>query len=285
MGFRGIIWWVGAFVFASMAGILTYGMLTAKSPENAANRARGSMTQVVVAAVDIPFRRSIGESELLLKEVPSDTVPEGVATSLDQVVGKMSTADIVTNEPLLIKQLVTPDVVTRQVSLSVPKGKLVTEIPTLSKLISNRLIRPGDHIDLLATVKFEVARDNGSGAMPATVNLLPNLEIHAIILPTSAEKGKTAETAPVENDEGGVFRTLDEKGQSILVAIDAQDAQMVRYVLDARGAIDVTLRSPGDDSIVETKPVDQFFLAEKFQIDLVREGDLNLTSPYPEASN
>lgn len=284
MGFRGIIWWLGAFIFAAMAGILTYGMLTAKSP-NADQTTTGNTRPVVVAAIDIPFRRSIGETELVIKEMPIDTVPEGVATTLDQVIGKMSTVDIVANEPVLTKQLVTPDVVTRQVSLSVPKGKLVTEIPTQSKLISNRLIRPGDRIDLLATVKFEVARDNGSGPMPATMNLLPNLEVHAIILPTTAEKGKSQEEPSQTSDEGGVFTTLDEKGQSILVAVDTQDAQMIRFVLDAKGSLDLVLRAPGDDTSADTKPVDQYFLADKFGVDLVREGELNLSSPYPPGTN
>lgn len=284
MGFRGIIWWLGAFIFAAMAGILTYGMLTAKSP-NAGKATTGNTRPVVVAAIDIPFRRSIGETELVIKEIPVDAVPEGVATSLDQVIGKMSTVDIVANEPVLTKQLVTPDVVTRQVSLSVPKGKLVTEIPTQSKLISNRLIRPGDRIDLLATVKFEVARDNGSGPMPATMNLLPNLEVHAIILPTSADKGKSQEDTTQTADEGGVFTTLDEKGQSILVAVDTQDAQMIRFVLDAKGSLDLVLRAPGDDTAADTKPVDQYFLADKFGIDLVRQGELNLSSPYPPGTN
>ena len=284
MGFRGIIWWLGAFIFAAMAGILTYGMLTAKTGA-ASEAATGNTRPVVVAAIDIPFRRSIGEAELVVKEVPVDAVPEGAATSLDQVIGKMSTVDVVANAPLLTSQLVTPDVVTRQVSLSVPKGKLVTEIPTESKLISNRLIRPGDRIDLLATVRFEVARDNGSGPMPATMNLLPNLEVHAIILPTTAEKGKTQEEALQADDEGGVFRTLDAKRQSILVAVDVQDAQMIRFVLDAKGSLDLVLRGPGDDTTEDTKPVDQYFMAEKFGVDLVREGELNLSSPYPEGTN
>jgi Flp pilus assembly protein CpaB len=167
-----------------------------------------------------------------------------------------------------VQQMVTPDVVTQQVALSVPQGKRVTSVPTQSKLIANRLIRPGDHIDLLATFEVEVSRRQGGGPMPASVGLLQNLEVHAIILPVAnlsegadAVKGST---------EGGVFATADEEGQSILLAIDPQDVLTIRHILDVGGQLDLTLRGPDDDSISDIEPVDQFYLADRYGIGTTR---------------
>lgn len=263
----GMLWWLGALVFAGLAGMLTFGLLQQKAPVSGKNL---NTQPVVVAVVDIPFRRSVSESEVAVRDLPIESIPEGAATTLDQVVGKMSTVDVFANQPLLVQQMVTPDVVTQQVALSVPKGKIVTAVPTESKLIANRLIRPGDKIDLLATFELEVMREQGGGPMPESVGLLQNLEVHAIILPVAnIDEGADAVKG---NNEGGVFRTADEEGQSVLLAVDPQDALTIRHILDVGGQLDLALRGPGDDSTVEVQPVDQFYLADRYKIDLVRNG-------------
>ncbi len=266
MKHSGILWWIGAFVLAASAGFLTYGLLSTATPVSAGG-VDGNTTPVIVAAVDIPFRRSIREEDLMVRNLAADAVPESAALSLDQVVGKMSTVDLFANEPILTQQLATPDVVTQQVALSVPDGKIVIAVPTQSKLISNRLIRPGDHIDLMATFEVEVTREQGKGPMPESISLLQDLEIHAIILPaTTVEEGPEG----LAKQEGGVFRTADEGGQSVLLAVDPQDALAIRHILDVNGAIDLALRPTGDQTVAETQAVDQFYLAEKYEIDLDR---------------
>ena len=259
----GLLWWLGALVFAGLAGILTFSLLQQKVPSAGKNL---NTRPVVVAVVDIPFRRSISESEVAIRELPVESIPEGAATTLDQVVGKMSSVDLFANAPLLIQQMVTPDIVTQQVALSVPKGKIVMAVPTQSKLIANRLIRPGDQIDVLATFELEVMREQGGGPMPESVGLLQNLEVHAIILPLDQNADTTAST------EGGIFHTGDKEGQSVLLAVDPQDALTIRHILDVGGELDLALRGPEDDTITDIEPVDQFYLADRYHIDLVRTG-------------
>ena len=72
--------------------------------------------------------------------------------------------------------------------------------------------------------------------------------------------------------EGGVFRTSDSEGQSILLAIDTQDALAIRHILDVGGELDLAVRAPGDDTIADVVAVDQFYLADRYNIELVRTG-------------
>ena len=116
MRLSGMLWWIGAFVFAAVAGLLTYGVLTTKASGLAGATTVQNTRPVVVAAADIPFRRSIGETELVIVNLPADSVPEGAAKEINQVVGKMSTVDLHAKEPILLDQLVTPDIVTQQVA-------------------------------------------------------------------------------------------------------------------------------------------------------------------------
>ena len=57
-----------------------------------------------------------------------------------------------------------------------------------------------------------------------------------------------------------------------MLAVDPQDALTIRHILDVGGQLDLALRGPGDDSTVEVQPVDQFYLADRYNIDLVRNG-------------
>jgi len=270
----GILWWTSALVLAAVAGLLTYRLLSTATPV-AVRSDEGQETQlVVVAAVDIPFRRSITESDLIMRKFPADSIPAGAALALEQVVGKMSTVDIFAGEAVLTQQLVTPDIVTAELALSIPDGKTVVAVPMRSELINNRLVRPGDHIDLLST--FELATNRPEEGVAATVAesvaLMQNLEVHAIIIAVNVDDvtPNTDNDAETESDESGVFRTTNQLGQSVLLAMDTQDALVVRHVLDIGGVVDLALRAPADDSLADTVPVDQYYLADRYQIDAER---------------
>ena len=271
MKVSGYFWWIGATVSALLAGLLTYSLLrpvvtTATAP-TAATRS------VVIAAVNIPLRRSITMADLALREVPENMIPAGAAVSLEQAIGKMSTVDLFANEPILSQQLVTPDVVTQQVALSIPPGKILMAVPTRSGLISNSLIRPGDRIDLLATFELAAVGQQGGSPLAETVVLLQDLEVHAIILPTllTTNDQMANPTDPtMQQEQGGIFHTADENGQSLLLAIDVQDALTVRHVLDINGLLDIALRAPDDDSAFDSVAVDQSYLAQRYKIDLNR---------------
>lgn len=267
----GLLWWVGALVLAGLAGIMTYRLLSTATPTATSAGVFGEETQlVVVAAVDIPFRRSITEADLIARKFPVDSVPAGAALSMEQAVGKMSTVDIFAGEPVMAQQLVTPDIVTAELALSIPDGKTVVAVPMRSELINNRLVRPGDRIDLLSTFEMSIAAEDeaSTGANVAeSVAMMQNLEVHAIIIPINAD-----DVTPPELDgenpaqESGVFRTTNQMGQSVLLAVDTQDALVIRHVLDIGGVVDLALRAPEDDSLVDTVPVNQYYLADRYQI-------------------
>lgn len=265
----GLIWWLSALVLAGVAGVLTFRLLTTASPTPILAAESTNTQMVVVAATDLPFRRSITEEDLVVRKFPAESIPEGAALSVEQVVGKMSTVDIFSGEPVILEQLVTPSIVTSQLALSIPDSKTVMAVPTGSELIANRLVRPGDRIDLLGTFEMDLGTGESAGRMLESVALLQDLEVHAIILPINVDDRnplRDGSDEDVNGDESGVFRTLNQLGQSVLLAVDLQDAMVVRHVLDADGIVDLVLRAPNDDGLTETVPVDQNYLADRYHI-------------------
>lgn len=265
----GLIWWFSAFVLAALAGVLTFQLLRSVSPTQVSIAEQPDTQLVVVAASDLPFRRSITEEDLMVRKFPSESIPTGAALTIEQVVGKMSTVDLYAGEPVILQQLVTPSIVTAELALSIPDSKTVMAVPTESELIGNRLVRPGDHIDLLGTFEMEMDSGESVSNMLKSVALLRDLEVHAIILPIKLDDRISLEdinNEGGEQSESGVFRTQNQLGQSVLLAVDIQDALVVRHVLDAAGIVDLVLRAPEDDSLVEAVPVDQNYLADRYRI-------------------
>lgn len=278
----GLLWWLGALALALAAGGLTFRVLTAAVPQRVA--AEGdTMRSVVVAAVDIPARRTITAAELSIRDLPVAAIPEGAAISLEQVEGKMATVDLFAGAPIMLPQLATPDIVTRDLALSIPEGKSIIAVPTRSSLISARLVRPGDRVDLLATFEVQGSEDNQQRTWFESVALLQNLEVHAIILPGSQlpTEGRQGFAGLGGNDEaeaamaeerprGGVFSTTTVEEPSILLAVETQDALTIRHVLDIGGVIDIALRAVDDGTLAVTEPVDQAYLATRYNILLRR---------------
>ncbi len=277
----GILWWFGAIVLAVLAGYFVYRAVTTTTPSEI-QLVEQQTAPVVVAAENLPPRRTLTAADLAIKDMPVGLIPAGAADSKEQVIGKMATAGIYAGEPVLIQKLVLPDVVTRDLALSVPQGKIIVAVPTSSELVANRLISPGDHVDLLATFGLQTSATQTGGA-PQTwtesVALLQNLEVQAVILaPASPEKATPAPVIEVPAggtptpavDKGGVFTNEVGRSQAIVLAVPAQDALAIRHVLDNGGIMDVALRSAGDGSYAETMPVDQGYMVDRYQIDLSR---------------
>ena len=261
------IWWIAAVVLALLAGLVTYQTLASAMPASSAEGSLAETRPVVVAAADIPIRRSISVEELSLDQLPANSVPEGAAASFDQVVGKMASQTVFAGQPVLMQGLVTPDIVTKELALSVPEGKVVMAVPIRSMLLSNRLVRPGDHIDLIGSFEITIAAgENGTGTdqRPESIAALYDLEVHAIILPSVA--GAVGEAAKGEQPEPGTFASANADEQAVLLAIDVQDALVLRHILDFGGTLDLVLRAPADETLATTVPVDSNYLMDRYQI-------------------
>jgi pilus assembly protein CpaB len=278
----GLLWWFGALALALAAGGLTFRVLTAAVPQRVAAEGE-AMRGVVVAAVDIPARRTITAADVTIRDLPVAAIPEGAAISLEQVEGKMAVVDLFAGAPIMLPQLTTPDIVTRDLALSIPEGKTIIAVPTRSSLISARLVRPGDRVDLLATFEIQGIENNQQRTWFESVALLQNLEVHAIILPggqlpTEGKQGlaglggkNEADAAAAEEaPRGGVFSTTTVDEPSILLAVESQDALTIRHVLDIGGVLDIALRAVGDGSLAVTEPVDQPYLATRYNIRVKR---------------
>jgi len=68
--------------------------------------------------------------------------------------------------------------------------------------------------------------------------------------------------------QGGVEQVTASRGapQAILVAVEPQDALMLKFYRDWGASLDFALRSPAAEGLFDVVPVDIEYLLERFQI-------------------
>jgi len=271
---RSWIWFLVSGVLALLAGGVAIVALlffaNRQSPE-----IPGPKQMVVVAASPIAAGSIVRVDWVALEE--RDQIPSGAIVNVDEVVGRKALADIVPNEVVLAQDVeqeggqagvILPE--------DFPDDKIAVALPADDILSQWGAVVPGDHVDVLFTVDViletpmypeEVLRveegevvqrlERDQSLDQVSVLTLQDLEVLRIIEEpqVAAEEGQ-----PAEEQAATVPR------RALVLAIDPQDAVMLKYLRDTAGIIDVALRSPENGTLFSTEPVNINYLVLRYGI-------------------
>ena len=129
--------------------------------------------QVVVAALDIPGRKTLEEPDLVMRNVPVDPMNDTALTSLDQALGRIASV------PIAPGQLITPNLLAstdegatfsilppgEEFSASMPDLRAVSMTVPDDRAVGGTL-QPGQPVDLIATMNVTPNQD-ADGTPPA----------------------------------------------------------------------------------------------------------------------
>jgi pilus assembly protein CpaB len=213
---------------------------------------------VVIATRAVNRGAVLQDLDVGLKEVPTDTVPDGALTSTDEAIGKVSTIALVSGEVLLSSRLLEPSKATSQVAFVVPAGKVVMAFPVTDLMSSLNLLQAGDTVDILFSLKVQAQAGQSGQDYLSTFDALQNTKITAIVMPPVPAAGK--------NSSSSSTKDVVAKPDALLLALDPQDALVLKHLKDADGIVDIVLRAPSDNQLFDTKPVDQRYLLDQYGI-------------------
>lgn len=239
------MWLAAGLLLAVMAGAVAF--ITMQRTLSAyAKPVEEPKAPVLVAARDIPLQTVIAAGDVRVRQVPPDMIPPDALTDPQGAVGQLTTADIANGEIILRRRLIAPDYVGPKAAFVMDPKQVVVAFPASDLLTSIGIVRPGDHVDLMLTYDFG---KNVTGAAPMinTLTVLQDLRIAALI------------TGPGQGGQPG-------PPVAILLALDPQDALMLKYLRDAGAAADLALRSPAAKGLFDVVPVDGQYILRKFQV-------------------
>lgn len=276
---RGWIWLFAGVLMALVAGLLTFRTVNEVSNNAALARLDNTPTlQVLVATQNIPARQLIDQSMVQIQKVPASLAPEGYLQSTEEVLLKMSQTDIVVGEILLKQRLTDPTDPESPVLYQISANEVLISVPASAILGQVGMLSVGDHIDIAYTVSFDfnITDDDNetTDAPPSTTFLsLQNLEVKGLLRRQAPTEDSTAILGP----------------DAVLLAVSAQDALVLKHLIDIGAPMDFFLRAPGNESLAPVIPVDSQYLVDRFQLQInpamTSSGAFSLTAPSAAISN
>lgn len=230
------------------------------------------MRQVVVAAAEIPGRKTISESDVVMRSVPADPVNEVAFTSIDEVLGRVA------GVPISQGQLVTPNLLastevgaTFSVLLpgevwdpSMPDLRAVSMTVPDERAVGGSL-QPGQRVDLIATVNVAPAEDEEGAAPTPEPTEAP---------PEQPQTGAERIAGPSTKTTLQALDILVRNGNLYILRTDLVRAEQIAELQAAGAQFSLVLRHDEDDRTAETEGSTLDMLLEEYQFPVPEEAEL-----------
>ncbi|MEE8347206.1 MAG: Flp pilus assembly protein CpaB [Dehalococcoidia bacterium] len=227
----------------------------------------GAVTPVVVVTGDISAGTRITEEMVTRKDIAVDAVLAGAYGETTDVVGQVSRVPLVAGEQVIPTKVTATGAAIANVedpplAYIIPEGMRAVSVKVSSATGASGLIRPGDFVDVILTIKLE-GRDEGADGSAGSRSqdqiaqtVLQNVQVLSIGQDvTRVEVRESEDGAPVVGDGGdanpsatsATLAVPPAHGEVLIVAETCGSSFGGRLVL--------SLRALGDSSRMETRSV------------------------------
>ncbi|MDD5771759.1 MAG: Flp pilus assembly protein CpaB [Candidatus Omnitrophica bacterium] len=242
---------------------------------------QANQSVVLVAKQDIPSGSAIEANMLESSIVPNQFIQPQAATSVDRVLGMITLAPISKGEQVSLSKLSKARRESGGSSLAsnTPAGKRAITIAVDNLSALSGMIRPGDYVDVIATLQVPVQGADGQiTGQVAVVPLFQNVLVLAVGQNTGFNSGATSRYSDKEASSGSAGL--------ITLALGSQEANLIAFVQE-QGKIRLTLRSPADASVEPVVPASwetlfQYIMPQQKNVEVKEEKPEVDTTEYVE---
>lgn len=209
---------------------------------------QANQTVVLVAKKDIPSG-SVMESTMIDSSiVPNQFIQPQAVTSVDRVLGMITLAPISKGEQISLTKLSKARKESGGGSLAgnTPAGKRAISIAVDSIASVSGMVRPGDYVDVIATLQVPTQGADGQvSSQLAVVPLFQNVLVLAVGQNTGFTGSTESRYSDKDSSSGGAGL--------ITLALAPQEANLIAFVQE-QGKMRLTLRSPADANVEPVVP-------------------------------
>jgi len=229
------------------------------------------LTPVVVANQSIPVGTRVTEEMVTMKEIASDAVLADAYRDTGDVVDQVARVPLVAGEQVIPAKVTATgaaitDVENPPLAYMVPEGKRAVAIQVDSVIAASGLIRAGDYVDVILTVKIE-GGDSAEGSRTAAEGskavrdqvartILQNAQVLSIdgdVALTAVEEGADGAPAAGEGSDANPEAT------TVTLAVSPAHGEVLTAAetcgKNFSGRLALALRGLGDSSTVDTRSV------------------------------
>lgn len=237
---------------------------------------------VVVVTHDITLGSVLSDGDLRVVEVPLGLRPRGALIEVNEGVGRMVKQDMVSGEMLMSQHLADPTNINRDLAFILQDDEVLMAFPVVDLMGQLEMLGRGDKVDILVTIDQEVRPAPEGPTLTIetpepvtktfTFDAMQRLEITATIVDiTSTEQGGV-QAPGITNQQGTPVPTPTPSPQqrntvALLLALDPQDALVLKHLKDTNAIFDFVLRSPTSNLLFELEPVTEDYLIDLYSLE------------------
>jgi Flp pilus assembly protein CpaB len=232
---------------------------------------------VVITTHDMAVGAVVNREDIQLATVPVSLVPRDGLQTIEAALGKFVTVHLVQGEMLLQHHLADPTNIAHDVGYIIGDGEVLMAFPSTDLMSTLGVLQRGDNVDIFATMTVVVSPTNTTAQVGGTsgqqtesrmftFDALQRVQISAIVADVVAESGSsnvTGQAQPTPNPATVRVRAY-------LLALNAQDALVLKNMRDAGAVFDIVLRSPTSNELFEVSPVTEEYLLQRYKLQLPR---------------
>ena len=297
---RGILLLLIGFVLI-VAGIIAVYFLTRQAGilgnlpvQPASEASEVVLNQAVVLTHDMKLGDLIQEQDVTTAEIPTEFLPRNYVADPADAVGKFIKADLIQGEMLLQHNLADPTNSNGDLAFILSDEHILMAISVDDTMTRQAIVKRGDIIDVYVTMtqpvdvasipgvggetspisEDEVAGDETDANVPRsfTFGAFQNLGITALVADIIVQDNQgnaaqriadAAEPEPTDSLENIVVRAY-------LLALNPQDALVLKHLKDNGGVFDLVLRSPTSTQSFDLTPVTQEYIVELYGLEILK---------------
>lgn len=226
---RALLFLFISFSAAAVASVVIYFVISSYQSELQNASPPEDTVDVMVAKADLGPGRTITATDLEMKELPPDYVPDSVLRQIEQAKGRVPRERILRGEFIREERLADPEA-GLGLNAIIPRGMRALSINITAGSAVSGFLNPGNYVDVLVTLQGDQSsRESTTKTMLQAVTVLA-----------------------VNNRLGTNVEDLDGRYRpSVTVAVTPENAQKLTHAV-AQGDVTLTLRNDIDVTHVET---------------------------------
>lgn len=229
------------------------------------------LAQIVIANRDLPLGTLLTEEDLTIQLVPVEFTARDPIGAIADAAGKILKVDLVRGEMIFSHNLADPTAVTHDIAYILSETHVLVAVPPTDLMSREAVIRRGDIVDLYATIQTEIQTLDETNNTETTVtetitfDAMQRLDITAMVVDIITEDQSTQ--AEGNEDESLPRQNIDIK--AYLLAMDPQNALVIKYLKDVGAIFDFVLRAPTSTAEFDLTPVTAEYLRELYGLEIL----------------
>ena len=263
---------VGLGLIAAAVFFLTQVVQQSLAPVSAPPPPTPVAIRVVVVTHDIAIGTVLREGDVAVIDVPVEVAPRNTIETIDEALGRIVKFQMVAGEMVLAHMLADPTNINHDLAFILPDNRVLMAFQPGDLMTSLGIPQRGDIVDILMTItRAAPPADEDETSLAGedeeliseqfTLPAFQLIEISAVVFDVITQAVEEGQPTPMP-------RSTDYTIHAYLLAIEPQNALLLKYLVDTGTNFDLVLRAPTSTQLFQLVPVTDQYLIDQYQLEV-----------------